>query len=651
MKSPLIRLGAPLAIGLTLGACMQPVAESLPSRALGYPATTTNTAPVAAAAPEVNATAPARPIGSAHARNAFVLLSGGGTPLSNNYSQYLQARAVAEFFARRYPSDPSWVFFGAGNRPGEAPVLADARQQLKRNGLLVESWVPGLLPHNRPATRESFLQALREEILPTVREGGTLFLFVGDHGTLSQGAKPESVVTMWQLKQNAPGSAAWSTDNKQELSVSDLRAALAEGLGQGRVVFCMTQCHSGGFHYLGVPREIATPAAWLVHASAGPARPAPLPLLRVAGFTATDEESLAAGCDPDPDPDKWAGYERFMPESMLGLDLFTLEPTGTALPSFAAAHEAATLMDRTIDKPRATSEQLLERWAQTIEKAAENPQDLSASAARAMQAFTQAVDTGHIQSANPRVREKSAEFARFTSRLIEQDASLRTLLLSGTRKQLEEAIGLAASRPGASGARGGRGGRVASAEARTGWRDVVRPAWKAAVLAGEVKTLPAAALDFEKRLLTLEDGGRDFMMPTGGGNPMLNEIYWRSGYAFPDKLDRAKAEAVTQWAVERRSTIAEWAKTSGDSKIRVAGDAMGGGGARRQIAATPASGPGRNNVSTRPLSRKTAAERVLFYRRTLAAWECLVALNERGALDQLQAFIELERTPLPVPTR
>ena len=619
---------------LVLAGCMLPPAAAPSAQTAASAATT-----AAVAAP--------RPAPAGKAHNAFVLLSGGGTPLSNNYSQYLQARAVAEFFARRYPSDPTWVFFGVGNRAGETPVLADARHQVKRDNLIVESWLPGLLPHNRPATRESFLKALREEILPTVRDGGTLFLFIGDHGSLSRGDKPESVVTMWQLKQNSPGSTGWSTDNKEELSVTDLRTALTEGLGQGRVVFCMTQCHSGGFHYLGLPREIAAPAAWFANAVVGGTRPAPPPFLRAAGFTATDEESLAAGCEPDPDPEKWAGYERFVPESLLGLDLFTLEPTGTALHSFAEAHEAATLVDRTIDKPRATSEQFLERWAQTIEKVVGNPTGLSASAAKAVQAFNQAVDTGRIQSADLRVREKSAEFEHFTSRLIEQNASLKTLLLSGTRKQLEEAIGPAASRPGAPGGRGGRGG--GSAETRTAWRDVVRPAWKTAVLAGDVKQLPAAAVGFEKRLLELEDGGRDFMTAQGGGNPMLNEIYWRSGYAFPDKLDRAKAEAVAQWAVERRRIVAEWAKASADAKIRAAGETLGVGGARRPVAAAPAPGQGRSNVSTRPLSRKTAAERVLFYRRTLAAWECLVALNERGALEQLQTLIELEHTPLPPP--
>ena len=53
------------------------------------------------------------------------------------------------------------------------------------------------------------------------------------------------------------------------------------------------------------------------------------------------------------------------------------------------------------------------------------------------------------------------------------------------------------------------------------------------------------------------------------------------------------------------------------------------------------------NESTRPLSRKTAAERVLFYRRTLAAWAFLLAVDERPALVRIAELTALERTALP----
>ena len=54
-------------------------------------------------------------------------------------------------------------------------------------------------------------------------------------------------------------------------------------------------------------------------------------------------------------------------------------------------------------------------------------------------------------------------------------------------------------------------------------------------------------------------------------------------------------------------------------------------------------------VSLEPVSKETAAERALFYRRVLAAWEFLLAVNERPALTRLRELTELERTPLPLP--
>ena len=79
------------------------------------------------------------------ARDAFVMLSGGDSPFENNYSQYLQAKAIVTFFERNYPPDSVWVFFGAGNVEGEKPVFADVRRKLKRDGLIMDTWLPGAL--------------------------------------------------------------------------------------------------------------------------------------------------------------------------------------------------------------------------------------------------------------------------------------------------------------------------------------------------------------------------------------------------------------------------------------------------------------------------------------------------------------------------
>lgn len=572
------------------------------------------------------------------ARDAFVLLSGGGTPLTNNYSQYLQAREMTAHLQRSYPADSVWVFFGIGNRPGEAAKLADVRKQVKEKGFIRETWLPGPLPNNRPARKADFLKALREEILPAVHDGGTLYLFIGDHGALAKNGPKESIVTMWQLENTDGKERGWRTNPEEELSVTDLRSALDAGLGQGRVVFCMTQCHSGGFHYLGVPRALLPPTEWFTAVPdwAMPLDHKPLPL--AAGFTAVDEESLAAGCDPDPDPDRWAGYERFVPEALLGVDMFSGKIIKTGLPSYAAAHEASVLVDQTIDKPRSTSEQYLERWATLIEKLA-GEKNLVPEAAHAVAAYQKAVDGGLAEVPDAAFAAKRALFERYVQRMTEQNKSAAALLQSGARAELEKAIGV---RPAAGGGQTRRPVATGTAPNQPNpWKDTIRPAWKAAVEGKKVKGLKGDALAFEKYLLAQEDKGRN-LFSRGWQNPILNDIFWQSGYPFPAKLNTKKAEAVTRWGAMRREKIGQWARSSKDPKVK---EAAGKFFPARRNPRLMAAG----NPPLRTLSTKIAAERALFYRRTLGAWAFLLTVKAEPALAELHALIALENTPLPVP--
>jgi hypothetical protein len=632
-------LGLMAAIALGGGNGCSSTSDRAASRETGNAAKAGLREPGAATFPEItNRKADVRPVSGLgsrldRSRDAYVLLSGGGTPLTNNYSQYLQARAIAAFFERECPPDRTWVFFGAGNRAGETPLLSDARRERKQDGFLVQSWLPGTLARNRPATRESFLQALKNEILPLVRDGGTLYLFIGDHGELA-GAKDqqESAITMWQLKRSRRRSGGWVTDDKEILGVAELRDVLAAGLGEGRVVFGMTQCHGGGFHELGVAREMVPPRSWFVGAPPVWAAGNPAGLrLRVAGFTATDEASPAAGCDADPDPDRWAGYERFLPESLLGIDLMSGAAKGRPAASLAAAHDAATIVDHTIDKPRATSDHYLEAWARLIETRLKGELRLSPATRNAMETYERAVDRGQIAANHDALRARQEQFARFTQRLVEQAPAAKALLLGGNRRQLHAAINSQGERGGRSN-RGSR--RAALGEVRKSWSETLRPAWKAAVEAGTAAGLAGAVLTFEKRLLEIEDGGRDLLLPRGGtSNSLLDEIYRAAGYGEPASLDAGNAEAIARWGAERRARIVAWAKSSPRPDLRAAAEKIG-------------PGPTWVDEAPRPLSQKTAAERVLYYRRVLAAWEFLLTMHAGTALSELETLIELERLPV-----
>jgi hypothetical protein len=624
------------------------------------------------------APANARPVDPARAQNVFVMLSGGVSPSSNNYSQYLQAKAVTTFLERNYPLDTVWTFFGAGNIEGQPPLLGDVRRSEEREGRTLNTWLPGTISRNRPAKREVILRAFREEILPRVRDGGTVYLFVGDHGSQRGTGDRESIIDLWTLARDATNERGWKTERGEVLGVSDLRKVLAEGLGRGRVVFCMTQCHSGGFHHLAVPRELTANPRWFTRVPGwwkpAAAKGAPADV-RAAGFTATDEFNLAAGCDPDPDPEKWSGYERFMPENLLGLDLFTLQPAGERRASFYEAHVAATLVDRTIDKPYATSEQYLERWANLIETRLAKEANLSDLVKRQVAAYQRMVDGGtKIPGADAALRERQELFGRFTKRMADENPALKNLLFGGSRAQLDAAIapparagrGQAQSGPTSQapaaqpapapaptdGGGRGRGRNAPSPEVLKLWNEAVRPAWKAAVLADRVAELPVGAREFEKYLLAQEAKGKDFLF--ANARSLADEVYWKSGYAYPSTLDRAKAEAVVRWGSERRSQILAWAKASDQPSVRAAAEEITkrqpagrrGGAAQDGARTSPAT-----NESTRPLSRKTAAERVLFYRRTLAAWAFLLALDERPALARIAELTALERTPLPPPVK
>jgi len=228
------------------------------------------------------------------------------------------------------------------------------------------------------------------------------------------------------------------------------------------------------------------------------------------------------------------------------------------------------------------------------------------------------------------LRDRQAQYARFVARLGEQAPDVRRLLHTGSRRELEAVIRppRGDGRPGRSGRRGNPG------ETRRAWNDTLRPAWKAAVLADRVAGLTGAALAFERHLLKLEDDGANFLFVRGDSDALLNELYWESGYDNPARLDPVRAEAVTRWGAERRARIIAWGTAAADEAVRAAAARIG-----------PGPGPASEPPAT--LSHRTAAERTLFYRRVLAAWEFLLTLEARTALAELQTLLELEQTVLP----
>jgi len=266
-------------------------------------------------------------------------------------------------------------------------------------------------------------------------------------------------------------------------------------------------------------------------------------------------------------------------------------------------------------------------------------------------AYQRTVDGATPKVSDQAFRERQALFRRFIERLIEQNPAVKRLLLTGTRKELEEAIdpertkedaeqqGQPAAQQQRRGRRRGGGG---SPEMRKLWNETVRPAWTAAVEADRVAEVLGAALDFEKYLLSQEVKGRDFFFARRGA--LQEETFWHSGYSDPKTVDLAKAESIVRWGVERRSRILAWAKVEDDEAVRDAAEKLSQMRPQRRSNSTPINA---SPALMEPVSKETAAERTLFYRRVLAAWEFLLAVNERSALARLRELTELEQTRLP----
>jgi hypothetical protein len=264
--------------------------------------------------------------------------------------------------------------------------------------------------------------------------------------------------------------------------------------------------------------------------------------------------------------------------------------------------------------------------------------------------YQRTLDGARPVATNPAFRDRQRQFTRFIEQMSVQSPGTRMLLNSGTLRQLEETIGetsrfTAAASPeernqeaprSRQRPRGGRG------ETRRLWRDTIQPAWEIAVQSGQATNGTSLPLEFERYLLRLEDEeGRNFWR---GGSALEDEVFWFSGYGNPQTMDPDRAEANARWSVLRRSKILAWAETADDEAVRSAAKRISQGTASRP---PDSSSTGISVESGGQLSKKTAAERTLFYRRVLGAWQFLLAVRERPALARLRELTELERTPLP----
>lgn len=331
----------------------------------------------------------------------ILVLSGGGSPENNHYSQYLQTKTLYSDLKERFSDLSPSLFFGAGNRTGTAATIGDVHRVYKEDDLLFSEMIPGFIPDNNAATPKNINQYF-DRLLIAPNE--TFFMLVSDHGSPfinSRGEIDESFsnncIELWgtsidlkadTYKENPPYLRC--------LSKNSLQTKLRKAAAKGRVVFAMSQCFSGGFHQMSVDTNHKYP-------SANPA---------ICGFTSVTEDDTAAGCTPSVNDVNHQGYERAFTEQLTGLDVVSAQKLRPGRTSLKEAHEEATVQDLTKDIPLSTSDYYLWQWALAIEASNFKPRTkkISAKEARSYIQNSQIGQTGDSEST--RYQGKNLFFSR-----------------------------------------------------------------------------------------------------------------------------------------------------------------------------------------------------------------------------------------------
>lgn len=352
--------------------------------------------------------------------SGVLVLSGGSSPVSNHYSQYLQTKTLTEGLRVLLNGTSVEVLFGAGNSDALPHVLADVHRQ--SGG--VSDMQFGIISGNAAATKEG-VEAWFAERAP-VEGSKTFFLFVSDHGMANPDTRfgtNNNCVNLWAYDAEAMASRG---DDAECLSKDELRELIKKHVKADRTVFAMSQCFSGGFHQMSVTSSGGYPTADV----------------NLCGFTAITEDTTASGCTPDVDGPGYKGYERFFTQQLVGRDVVT-GATLSRAGSVVLAHQNAMDQDPTKDIPISTSDYLLREWAERVKAASFKPRS-SGSLAAARKAIDDALD-GRVDLSDLEgngspwlaiVQEKSKRLKAQVAFLGGVDGDLKSNLSSGSLKDL-----------------------------------------------------------------------------------------------------------------------------------------------------------------------------------------------------------------------
>lgn len=554
------------------------------------------------------------------ARAHVFVLSGGGAPWSNHYSQYLQTKTLATGLGRIFGQVAVDVRFGIGNNAEDPKVFPDVHAKITEEDVQNERMIYGVLSANAAATKEN-VRDYFENILPSkLTKDDAFFLFVSDHGMPNSRARAyeNNCIHLWSYD---PESAREGGFDDQCLSKDELLALITKNVPAKKTVFAMSQCYSGGFHRLSVDPDGDYPSA---NAS-------------LCGFTSVTEDLVASGCTDDVEADRYQGYERYFTEMITGRDVVTGKniPEGRKL-TVRSAHRAAALKDMTVDVPQSTSDYYLLAWHDAIFSDGFKPR---AGSLRSSEVKKLAEAVASFALDRPTILEKSAELRDLAAeRLADLDGMVAALsrynpgaavlFKTGSVTDLEDRMAeIAAELDAIDEKEGPLFKRMDKIRYKVLFKN-----WRQAVLANEVSALSALERDeFEIKILApLEKS-----LGAGANAESGLQANMIAALAQYEQKDPSRAKMFSSYWRRRPELIAAWAKGSQDEKILAAAVEF------EKTSNEIASHDARYEALLREESH---VRRILQARRALAALIAIAEMEDRKAAEELLGLDECEKS-------
>jgi hypothetical protein len=560
---------------------------------------------------------------SATAKDQILVLSGGGSPSGNHYSQYLQTKLLTDEMNKLFGPESVSVFFGAGNNEAEPRLLADVNRIMTDGNQRYTQMEFGVINGNRPATKREINHHFDSPEISQLKKGDHLFLFVSDHGMKNPNTyfgTSNNCINLWQYQIDGDAFSFLPTEDAC-LSVDELRQTLKMKTNDARVLFGMSQCFSGGFHGMSVRMQRGFPTAD--------------PLM--CGFTATTDDTTASGCTPDVDGPGYKGYERYFTQQLTGKDVVTQTPLPYARKkTLKAAHIAAALEDPTKDIPLSTSDYYLLKWADRYSSEDFQSRTVALSTTETVKYYKNLLkDPEQLQNlaiANSPLREWFRERLTYlkssTYFLISVDPSLKESLVDRDALKLEKIVEKTVSKMNIA--------RTKAIDHEVKKLDIqflrIFPQWESDLNSGKLDHLfTNSDLDWEKTVFTPQERKSGTEALIGD----LIENYSQNLSAIIKINDPAEADSFTRIGDRRQSIRKSWLEESHTREVMRA---------RREINQLEKSA---NLAWTEYVRLETARDhlrRILFIRKTIAAAATLVYSEDQKGLSDLMGLLECENS-------